>query len=120
MYELANAAQERKKRSGALLKSLAVLRGGAKQAAFGTDVAPKILILAGLSCGNPIFNHLFEESASTPLTLNVTTFQEVIKDYADRIKTAVFIGLRSGVYNKRARDPRTGERPISSPAAMSR
>jgi len=74
---------------------MAVLRGGAKQAQFGTDVSPKILILAGLTCGNPIFNNLFEEDQEGPI-LKVETLKEVIKDYADRIVTPVLVGVRSG------------------------
>src|SRR5207253_597663 len=38
-------------RCKALVKAVSVLRGGAKQAAFATDVAPKVLVLAGLTCG---------------------------------------------------------------------
>lgn len=98
-YELTGAAALRKERSGQLLKALAVLRGGAKQAAFGTDVAPKFLLLAGLSCGNPIFNHLFTDEASTGLTFKTECFKQVLKDYADRITTPVYIGLRSGYVN---------------------
>lgn len=78
-----------------MLKALAVLRGGAKQAQFGTDVAPKVLILAGLTCGNPIFNHLFKDEQEGP-SLKVETFREVIKDYADRVVTPVLVGVRSG------------------------
>lgn len=96
VFELVDAADERKKRSGALLKALAVLRGGAKQAAFGTDVAPKFLVLAGLSCGNPIFNHLFTDEPATGLVFKTSCFLEVLKDYADRITTPVHIGLRAG------------------------
>jgi CRISPR-associated protein Cst2 len=97
-YELSDTS-EAGKRSGALLKALAVLRGGAKQAAFGTDVAPKFLVLAGLSCGNPIFNHLFADEASTGLVFKVDRFKEVLSDYADRIKTPVQIGIRAGYVN---------------------
>ena len=64
VYELVNASQTRKERASALINSLAVLRGGAKQAAFETDVSPKVLILAGLTCGNPIFNTLFQDDNS--------------------------------------------------------
>jgi CRISPR-associated protein Cst2 len=98
-YELTDAATLRKERSGQLLKALAVLRGGAKQAAFGTDVAPKFLLLAGLSCGNPIFNHLFTDEASAGLTFKTECFMQILKDYADRITTPVYIGLRSGYVN---------------------
>lgn len=94
-FELADAQNIRKQRSGELLKALSVLRGGAKQAAFGTDVAPKVLILAGLSCGNPIFNHLFDEQGTTGLIFRKDLFLEILNDYADRIVTPVCIGIRS-------------------------
>ncbi len=84
-----------KERASALLKSLSVLRGGAKQAQFGTDVSPKAIILAGLTCGNPIFNHLFIDSLEGP-ELRTATLKEVVKDYADRIVTPVIIGIRTG------------------------
>jgi len=94
-YEIADAAASRRERSGQLLKALALLRGGAKQAAFGTDVSPKLLILAGLKCGNPIFNHLFEEQNSTGLIFRKDLFLEILSDYADRIVTPVCIGVRT-------------------------
>ena len=84
-----------KERASALFKALAVLRGGAKQAQFGTDVSPKVLILAGLTCGNPIFNNLFKDDQEGPV-FKIETFQEVLKDYTDRIVTPVLVGVRSG------------------------
>jgi CRISPR-associated protein Cst2 len=101
-YELPKASDVRKERSGALLKALSVLRGGAKQAAFGTDVAPKVLILAGLNCGNPIFNHLFDEESSTGLAFRRDVFLEVLNDYADRIVTPVCVGIRSDYLSNQA------------------
>lgn len=95
-YELVDAAAKRRERSGALLKALSVLRGGAKQAAFGTDVSPKFIVLAGLTCGNPIFNHLFTDTAETGLQFKKSSFLEILKDYSDRITTPVYIGLRTG------------------------
>jgi len=85
----------RKERACALFTALAMLRGGAKQAQFGTDVSPKVLIVAGLTCGNPIFNHLFKDDSEGPI-LKTETFKEIVKDYADRIATPVFVGIRSG------------------------
>lgn len=93
-FEIVDAEASRKQRSGELLKALSILRGGAKQASFGTDVAPKALILAGLTCGNPIFNHLFDEQPGTGLVFRRETFLEVLNDYADRIVTPIFIGIR--------------------------
>lgn len=102
VFELADSEIIRKDRASALLKSLAVLRGGAKQAAFGTDVSPKVLIMAGLTCGNPIFNSLFEDkSISTEqrgknVALNIEAMKEIVTDYSDRIRTPVFLGIRTG------------------------
>lgn len=93
IYEIAD--NPRKERATKILKALAVLRGGAKQAAFATDVAPKVIILAGLSCGNLIFNNLFEDTEEGT-KLKLDTLKEVIADYADRIVTPVFIGVRTG------------------------
>lgn len=84
-----------KERALELFKALSVLRGGAKQAQFGTDVSPKVLILAGLTCGNPIFNHLFKDNSDGPI-LKLETLKEIIIDYSDRIVTPVLIGIRSG------------------------
>lgn len=86
---------DRKDRASSLLNALAVLRGGAKQAQFGTDVAPKVLILAGLNCGNPIFNHIFNDTKEGP-EIKIDTLKEIIKDYADRLATHIYLGIRKG------------------------
>ena len=85
----------RKNRASTLLNALSVLRGGAKQAQFGTDVSPKVLILAGLNCGNPIFNHIFNDAKEGP-EVKIDTLKEIIKDYADRLVTPVYLGIRKG------------------------
>ena len=101
VYETANAVQQRKEITTAILKSLAVLRGGAKQERFGTDVAPKILIIAGLTTGNPIFNTLFEDdnngtNRGKTVSIDVEALRQIVDDYADRIVTPVLIGIRAG------------------------
>lgn len=96
-YELKD--NQRKNRATAILKSLAVMRGGAKQAQFATDVTPKAIILAGLNCGNLIFNDLFEDSKEGPI-LKLKTLEDIIKDYKNRIATKVFIGIRDGYLSK--------------------
>jgi CRISPR-associated protein Cst2 len=78
-----------------------VLRGGSKQAAFATDVSPKALIMAGLTCGNPIFNNLFEDKSNSSergrtVIVNVNALKEIATDYKDRICTPVYIGIRTG------------------------
>lgn len=89
--------EQRQLRAQALLKALAVLRGGAKQAQFGTDVAPKVIIAAGLSCGNPVFNHLFEDTSENGLKLKTDVLKEIAHEYHDRIVTPIYIGIRTGL-----------------------
>lgn len=93
IYRVKN--NQRRDRATMILRSLAVLRGGAKQAQFGTDVSPKAIILAGLNCGNLIFNDLFEEKDLQP-TIKLETLKQIISDYQSRLVTPVFIGLRDG------------------------
>lgn len=93
IYEIAD--NKRRERATVILKALAVLRGGAKQAQFGTDVTPKAIIVAGLNCGNLIFNDLFDEKESQPI-MKIETLKDIINDYRNRLATPVFIGIRKG------------------------
>lgn len=71
------------------------MRGGAKQAQFGTPVHPQALIVAGLTCGNLIFNDLFEDTKEGP-KLKLETLKEILRDFADRIVGKVYVGIRKG------------------------
>lgn len=94
-YELKNAEENRKRNAAGLLKGLAFLRGGAKQAAFGSDVSPKVLILAGLESANPIFNNLFIGTGERPI-LSVSVLQQLASDYKEKLATPIYIGIRAG------------------------
>ncbi len=86
---------KRKERASAILNALAIMRGGAKQAQFATDVAPKLIIVVGLNCGNLIFNDgLLDDTKEGPI-LNMEALKEIILDYKDRIITPVYIGVRT-------------------------
>jgi CRISPR-associated protein Cst2 len=93
IYEVVN--NKRRERATMILRALAVLRGGAKQAQFGTDTAPKAIIVAGLNCGNLIFNDLFAEQDGQPI-IKLNALTQTIDDYRSRIVTPVFIGIRDG------------------------
>lgn len=95
IYEMTDAKEKRKERAGQLLRALSRLRGGAKQAQFATDVSPKVLIMSGLTCGNPIFNDIFRDDGSGAV-LSISTLREIVADYSDRITTPVFVGIRMG------------------------
>lgn len=94
-YEWNQSNQSRKENAAGLLKGLAFLRGGAKQAAFGSDVSPKVLVLAGMESANPIFNNLFLGSGERPI-LNVDLLLELAEDYKDKFATPIYIGIRTG------------------------
>lgn len=94
-YELKNAEENRNRNASGLLKGLAFLRGGAKQAAFGADVSPKVLIIAGLESANPIFNNLFIGTGERPI-LNVRVLEQLANDYKDKLATPIYIGIRTG------------------------
>lgn len=118
VYELKDKSI-RLSRAEKILKSLAVLRGGAKQAQFGTDVSPKVLIVAGISSGNLIFNDLFEDTKELVTTpreekgyavveseviggtrLKLNALKQILWDYKDRLVTPVYIGVRCGYLSK--------------------
>jgi CRISPR-associated protein Cst2 len=94
-YVLKNAETIRKEHAAGLFKGLAFLRGGAKQSAFGSDVSPKVLILAGMESANPIFNNLFVGTGEKP-ALNIEALQQLANDYKEKLATPIYIGIRTG------------------------
>lgn len=94
-YELKNAELIRKKHASGLLKGLAFLRGGAKQASFAADVTPKVLILAGMESANPVFNNLFSGTGEKP-ALNIDSIKQIAIDYKSKLATPIYIGIRTG------------------------
>ena len=93
-YELKEAEAIRKKHAIGLLKGLAFLRGGAKQSAFGADVSPKVLILAGMESANPVFNNIFIGTGEKP-ALNVAVLKQLAIDYIEKLATPIYIGIRT-------------------------
>lgn len=94
-YELKDAGNIRNKNASGLLKGLAFLRGGAKQSAFGSDVSPKVLILAGMESANPVFNNIFVGTGEKP-ALNLDVIRQIANDYISKLATPIYIGIRAG------------------------
>lgn len=101
VYTLQNAEQLRNERAAGLLKGLVHLRGGAKMAAFGADVSPKVIVFAGMSSANPCFNNLYIGDGERP-KLNVDLLKELAEDYKDKLQTPVCIGIRTGYLENEA------------------
>lgn len=91
-YQLTDE-QERWRRAAGLMRALVRLRGGAKLAAFTTDVTPKVLIFAGLKSGNLLFNDIFLVEKDG-LALNIPLFRQICQDYKEHFRTPVYLGLR--------------------------
>ena len=100
-YILDNVDRLQNERAAGLLRGLAHLRGGAKQAAFATDVSPKVIILAGMTCANPVFNDLFIAHELRP-TLKVAALKEIARDYVDKLSTPIYVGIRTGLLENEA------------------
>lgn len=117
-YELKDSENIRKKHASGLLKGLAFLRGGAKQAAFGADVSPKVLILAGMESANPIFNNLFIGTGEKP-ELNEKVLIQIADDYKDKLATPIYIGIRTGYLQNEEKIKSLGENfIIDSPVGI--
>lgn len=94
-YKLKEAEKIRKAHASGLLKGLAFLRGGAKQSAFGSDVTPKVLILAGMESANPVFNNLFIGTGEKP-AINLDALKQIAKDFQAKLATPIYVGIRVG------------------------
>ena len=93
IFEVAD--NKRRERATMILKALAILRGSAKQAQFGTDVSPKVIVVAGLNCGNLIINDIFTEKEGKPV-IKIDCLKQILADFKDRLATPVYIGFRKG------------------------
>ncbi|MBI2653081.1 type I-B CRISPR-associated protein Cas7/Cst2/DevR [Candidatus Woesearchaeota archaeon] len=87
--------EERIKRITDTIEVLPYLYGGAKQAVAHTDVSPKLIIMAVLSSPNPIFMNIVGEKEGKVI-FNVEGFKQILKDYADKVLSPIFIGYRKG------------------------
>ena len=94
-YTLKEAEKSRKVNAYGLLKGLSFLRGGANQAVFGSDVSPKVLIIAGMESANPVFNNLFIGTGEKP-QINIEALKQIALDYKDKLATPIYIGIRLG------------------------
>ena len=75
-----------------LLKIFPYLNGGAKRTTIYSDLAPKFVIYCITNCGN----HLFQELSSIYKSFNIDSLKESVNDFADNIKSDIYIALKNG------------------------
>lgn len=88
----------RVKRAQDVINALPYLDGGAKNTTLLTDVSPKIIVLTAIDSGNNIFMNIVREEKGN-IIFDLEALDEVINEYADIIKTDIFIGVRQGFLN---------------------
>lgn len=87
---------DRIKRVTALIKGVANLQGGAKQALHYTDVSPDLVMLAVTKGGNNIFGHVMKANARGLPEINIEAFHEAIRVHAADLLSPVYVGWVKG------------------------
>lgn len=91
-YETVLKADIRSDRIQKLLKILPYLSGGARRSTVYADLSPKFVIYCVTDSGN----HLFQEIASIYNHFNVKALKESVSDFAENIKSDIYIALKNG------------------------
>jgi len=87
---------DRSKRISSLIKGIANIEGGAKQALHYTDVTPSFVIMAVTRGGNNIFHHVISAKKNGDPVINLEAFKEVLSVYSDQIISPIYVGLPQG------------------------
>lgn len=91
-YEIVLKKEIRSERIQKLLKTLPYLSGGASRSTVYADLSPKFVIYCVTDSGN----HLFQEIASIYNHFNVKALKESVTDFAENIKSNIYIALKNG------------------------
>ncbi|MGE5557825.1 MAG: type I-B CRISPR-associated protein Cas7/Cst2/DevR [Bacillota bacterium] len=88
--------EERQKRVSALLKGLAILCGGAKQALHYTDVTPTVFMAAVVKGGNNPLHYIIGADEKGAPVVKEEAFKETLKVWRDQILSPVYMGWTQG------------------------
>jgi len=99
--------EQRQKRVATLIRGLAVLDGGAKQALHYTDVAPSLVFAAITKTGNHPFIRLLTISQKHETQLNVEGLNEILNVWKGDFLSPVHVGWAKGFLDsERSRLPK--------------
>lgn len=106
----------RQKRISETILALKNISGGAMQTNNLGDVTPKFIVLATFDSGNHPFSHIASASGkdNEVVNLNIEALKEVLLDYKNNIKGAVFIGRRSGFMDEKATELAALEKELNN------
>ncbi len=88
---------DRQKRVATLIRALAVLDGGAKQALHYTDVAPSLLFAAVTRTGNHPFARVLVASQKHETQFNQEGLNEILSVWKDDFLSPVYVGWAKGL-----------------------
>ncbi|SRR5579875_1459541 len=88
--------EQRQKRVASLIRALAVLDGGAKQALHYTDVAPSLVFVAVTKTGNHPFARVLTASQKHETQLNADGLNEILSVWKDDFLSPVHVGWAKG------------------------
>jgi len=94
-FEKDLAAEEKAKRTKALLSALKNLWTSGRQSRFLADISPKFVAAAMMKAKNPIFLESVQVDGN--VTINAAMIQETLADYDQEIAASV-IGVRTGAF----------------------
>ena len=83
-----------------LIRGLAMLGGGAKQALHYTDVMPAIVVSAITRGGNHPFYRMFQGSRTDGTTLHEAAVTEIFDTFHDEFLSPVYVGWAHGFLDK--------------------
>lgn len=88
--------EERCKRVSTLVKALADVNGGAKQALHYTDLVPAIVFVGVFKNGNNPFYRVLKASKTHETELDLEAFTEILRVYKDDFMSDIYVGWARG------------------------
>lgn len=88
--------EKRRKRVSTLVKALAELNGGAKQALHYTDLVPAVVFLAVVKNGNNPFYRVLRASKTHQTEFDREAFAEILRVYKEDFISEVYVGWAKG------------------------
>jgi CRISPR-associated protein Cst2 len=88
--------EKRRKRVSTLVRALAELNGGAKQALHYTDLVPAVVFLAVVKNGNNPFYRALKASKTHQTEFDREAFTEILRVYKEDFLSDIYIGWAKG------------------------
>ncbi|MGI6093661.1 MAG: type I-B CRISPR-associated protein Cas7/Cst2/DevR [Veillonellaceae bacterium] len=105
---------QRLSRIATLLKGIATINGGAKQAIHYTDVSPKFCILAVAKGGNHLFSTSVTADSKGKPEIKLEAVKEIARVYKDELLSGIYVGLSQGYLDGQRKELEEALRLISS------